>query len=294
MGHPKVMCLCVLCYVSTQIALGADRLDGGYFTPENIYRFADHLYNEGDYLRAAGEFQRYLFTFDSLPINADSVFYRIGECYRKNRSYGKAVGYYWKVLHEEKEQELAYHSYYRIGLCYSLMGRLEESSQFLNSNLSAVVDNRVKLRMVQLIAANHLEKKEWREARGVLNRRKNNDPMSVQLGDFAAAGERLPRKNKVLAGLFSTIVPGSGKLYCNRAYDGLQSLFTIGILGWQAWDGFHKDGMRSVKGWIFGVIGGTFYLGNIYGSVVAAEIHNEEQEEKLLREVRVFIHANLD
>lgn len=294
MGHRKVIWWSVLCCVSTGTALAAGSPDDGYFAPENIYRFASYLYNEGDYRRAAGEFQRYLFAFDSLPANADSIFYRIGECYRKNGSYGRAVGYYQKVADEQKESKLVDDAHYGIGLCYSLMGRPEESSQFLKSRLPAVADGRVALRMVQLMAANHLEGKEWAEARGVLKRRTSNDSLSVQLGEFAVAGERLPRKNSVLAGLFSTVVPGSGKVYCNRAYDGLQSLFTIGVLGWQAWDGFHKDGVKSVKGWIFGVIGGTFYLGNIYGSVVAAEIHNEEEEERLLSKVRVFIYANLD
>ena len=30
-----------------------------YYTPENILKFADFLYTEGDYLRAASEYQRY-------------------------------------------------------------------------------------------------------------------------------------------------------------------------------------------------------------------------------------------
>ena len=32
-----------------------------YYSPENVRKFADFLYEQGDYLRAIGEYQRYLF-----------------------------------------------------------------------------------------------------------------------------------------------------------------------------------------------------------------------------------------
>ena len=41
------------------VADAEERLD--YYSPENVHKFADFLYEQGDYLRAAGEYQRYLF-----------------------------------------------------------------------------------------------------------------------------------------------------------------------------------------------------------------------------------------
>ncbi len=281
-------------YLLMQSALNAGSLDIDYFKHQNIYRFADNLYNEGDYLRAAGEFQRYLFAFNSSPPNTDSVFYKIGRCYRFSGHYDKAIEYFQKIVDNYEQSKLLYHSHYQIGLCYFLMNKFEESTIFLNSYVSAVDQNDIKLRLNQLKAINYIQQKEWDNAIHLLNANKNTDPFTIQLANLANEGQQLPRKNKVLAGLFSTVIPGTGKLYCNRPFDGFQSLFTTAVFGWQTYDGFHEDGMHSVKGWIFGVIGGIFYLGNIYGSVVAAEIYNVEKEEKHLGKIKVFINVNLD
>lgn len=294
MQYLKPNFLCIVCALLIQNALKADSLNIDYFKPQNIYHFAEHLCNEGDYLRAAGEFQRYLFAFDSLPPNTDSVFYKIGLCYHLSKNYDKAIQYFQKIIDDNTQSKLLYQSYYQIALCYFLTGRIEESTTFLNSKVTAVNQDDIKWRMVQLQAVNYMQKKEWIKAIDLLNVGENTNSVCIRLANFANMGQKLPRKSKVLAGMYSTVIPGTGKLYCKRPLDGFQSFFTTAILGWQAYDGFHDDGIRSVKGWIFGVIGGIFYLGNIYGSVVAAEIYNEEQEEKLLRKIKVFINVNLD
>jgi len=63
-----------LCFSNDQDVGGEAAFD--YFSSENILKFADHLYKNGDYLRAAGEYQRYLF---SIPRSAssDSIYYRM-------------------------------------------------------------------------------------------------------------------------------------------------------------------------------------------------------------------------
>jgi TM2 domain-containing membrane protein YozV len=94
------------------------------------------------------------------------------------------------------------------------------------------------------------------------------------------------------AGFLSAIIPGLGKIYAQRTVDGLYSLLTIGLAGWQAYDGFHKDGLSSFKGWAFGVLGSILYIGNIYGSAVSVQIHNVRIRQKLYDEVRVLISAH--
>jgi TM2 domain-containing membrane protein YozV len=109
---------------------------------------------------------------------------------------------------------------------------------------------------------------------------------------FLEKGENLPRKSAFVSGMFSTVIPGAGKFYCGRPMDGIHSLITVGITGWQAYEGFSEDGSHSVKGWIFGVLGGIFYLGNIYGSVVAADIYNQEQDVIFKISVNKYLNEN--
>lgn len=282
------------CLIPISLIFSTENEKIRYFIPENIYRFADHLYKEGDYLKAAGEFQRYLFTFDSLPPNADSIFYKIGLCYRLARNFPKAINYFNKIIENYPQSPYLSKAYYQIALSYSLEGRYKESTQFLNSNLPFINQDDAKLKMNQLIGLNYIQQKKWNEAADFLsslNTPIKRDSVTILLTNFTKEGQRLPRKSKFLAGLFSSVIPGTGKMYCNRSWDGFFSLLIVGITGYQAYEGFRKDGIYSIKGWVFGSIGAVFYLGNIYGSVVAAKIHNEQQEENFLNKVRISINA---
>jgi tetratricopeptide (TPR) repeat protein len=260
-----------------------------YFKPENIRSFAEYLFEDGQYLRAIGEYQRYLFAADSFPGNADSIFFKIALCYRFSENYKKSISYFQKITSEYRESGLRDEAYLGMGICNSLSDSYEESNKILKSyflsDLSKDVDPRVK----QLIVLNHIQKREWNEAIKFLN---EEDSISNWLLTFVEKGQNLPKKNRYVSGLFSAVIPGSGKYYCNRPIDGFHSFVTVGITSWQAYEGFDEDGIHSVKGWIFGVLGGIFYLGNIYGSVVSADIYNEEQETIFKLSVKTYMDEN--
>jgi TM2 domain-containing membrane protein YozV len=109
--------------------------------------------------------------------------------------------------------------------------------------------------------------------------------------ELSFEGKNLSKKNEFLAGFMSAIVPGSGKIYAKRQKDGIISLITILVSSWQAYDGFKKDGIKSVKGWIYSTLSTFFYLGNIYGSIVAVKIHNQQVENKYFHKVELTINA---
>ena len=294
MKHFIIIIFLNLILVSSILSTGNEKVE--YFTPGNIYRFADYLYKEGDYLRAASEFQRYLFTFDSLPPNADLVFYKIGLCYRLANNFPKAIDYFNRVIENYPQSFYLNKAYYQIALSYFLEGKYKKCIQFLNSNFHFIDEANIKSKMIQLIGLSYIQQKRWGEAINFfdsLNTSIKKDSIVVLLKNFAKEGQRLPRKSKFLAGLFSTIIPGTGKMYCNRFWDGVFSLFLIGFTGYQAYEGFHKDGTHSIKGWLFGSIGAVFYLGNIYGSIVAAKIYNEQQEKEFLKKVRTSINVDI-
>lgn len=266
-----------------------------YYSPENIYRFAYYLYKEGDYLRAANEFQRYLFIFDSIPVNGDSIFYIIGLCYRLAGVYPKAIDYFQRVIENYRSSLLLPNCYYQIALIYYLNKEYDKSIRFINSHRSLTNQNDIKLKMDQLIVFNYILEKKWDHAVSFINNldtATKKDSIIFQLVNYIEEWKKLPRKNEFLAGLFSSIIPGTGKVYCNRGWDGFFSLITIGTMCWQAYNGFRKEGTKSIKGWIFGSVATIFYVGNIYGSVVAAKIYNEEKEEKFFSKIKLSIDGN--
>lgn len=260
-----------------------------YFKPKNIYSFAEYLFGEGQYERAAGEYGRFLFATDSFPGNADSIFFKIALCYRYNENYKKSINYFLKIIDGYDQSNLVNESYFEMGLCYSFLDSYEESNEILKSHFLNNSFENTEFPVEQLIAFNHIQRKEWDKAKGFLQ---YEDTLSNQLLTFVKRGQNLPRKSPFVSGMFSTVIPGAGKFYCNRPMDGFHSFITVGITGWQAYEGFKADGINSVKGWIFGVLGGIFYLGNIYGSVVAADIYNEEQEVFFRLSVNKYLNEN--
>jgi tetratricopeptide (TPR) repeat protein len=258
-----------------------------YFKPANIRRFADHLFEEKQYIKAAGEYGRYLFAEDSFPQNADSIFFRIALCYRLDKNYKQSINYFRKIADKYPGSHLLEESYLEIGTCYSLMDSFELSNKILKSG--SLNESAKKTRAGELTALNYIQTKQWDKAREFVNSPGSN---KKQLFSLLEKGENLPKKNKLASGLFSAVLPGSGKFYCNRPADGFHSFATVSLTCWQAYEGFEEDGIHSVKGWIFGVFGGLLYLGNIYGSVVAADIYNEEQEIMFKLSVKKYLNEN--
>ena len=107
---------------------------------------------------------------------------------------------------------------------------------------------------------------------------------------------KISRRSPLIAGTLSTILPGLGKVYCNQNGDGIYSLIMVALAGYLAWDGFRDSGKNSAKGWTFGTIGGILYLGNIYGSSIAAKIYNNNKETEYLNgknlEIRLYNEIN--
>ncbi len=110
-----------------------------------------------------------------------------------------------------------------------------------------------------------------------------------RMAEMIDLGNNLPRKSPALAGLMSAVVPSTGKLYVGRRSDAIVSLTLMGSAAWMSYRGFRDNGMDSIKGWSFATISSFFYLGNIYGSVGAAQNHNRSARSDLGKQLRVSI-----
>ena len=255
-----------------------------YYAPENVRKFADFLYEQGDYLRAAGEYERYLFY---QPQESEQIRYRIALCYRFSGAMEQAVQNFQTLLRMHPEGGFVSRAYYQIGATYFLQDQFSQSARFLHQTLSRITDTRQHAEAQQLIGLSYLMQKQWSEAGEVFKTLQGSEVTSVGqkavvYHNFAKAGTRLPTRSPFLAGVLSTIIPGAGRLYTGRLSDALNALMVVSITGWQAYDGFRRDGISSVKGWTLGTISGIFYVGNIYGSVISARVYNRRIADEFL------------
>mgnify|MGYP003632909533 CR=1 FL=1 len=119
--------------------------------------------------------------------------------------------------------------------------------------------------------------------------------------DFQSAQEYLTitrqaldekRKSPGLAAIMSTIVPGSGKLYTGDWKDGLVALLFVGSTAWQAQRAFQRQGVESVRGWIFASISLGFHVGNIFGSHKSAKLINLKKDEFHQNKIEHLFYSN--
>lgn len=247
-----------------------------YFSSENILRFADHLYEVGDYGRAAGEYQRYLISV-SFETSSDSIYYKSikalfsGENYRLCHEYLDSYHLHYPASRRLTDIDLLR------AVVYYRQRDYEKSIQYLSN---AKTGNLPLKHLV--LAADFSQLGQFEKARELSCSFENlettaTSPTLTQLDNLCTklSCRTLKYKSPLLASSLA-IIPGAGKLYCGNAGDALNSMLLIGLFGYLAYDGFHDDGKRSTRGWIFGTLGFGFYAGNIYGSAVAARLYNRK------------------
>lgn len=290
---PRIHTFLLLIWLSATplLSVGSAEEPVEYYAPENVRKFADFLYEQGDYLRAADEYQRYLFY---KPQDTEQIHYKIAVSYRFGGKTAQAIQGFETLLRTAPKSQFANRAYYQIGATYFLEGQFERSVQFLGEALPHITDTRQHAEAEQLIGLSYLKQEQWSEASEVFKTLQESGVMSIRekavvYHDYAEKGARLSTRSPLLAGTLSTIVPGAGRLYTGRLGDALTSLFTVGFTGWQAYDGFRRDGISSVKGWTLGTLCGIFYVGNIYGSVISARVYNRHVTDEFLATLSVEI-----
>jgi tetratricopeptide (TPR) repeat protein len=279
-----------------------------YYSAENTRLFAEYLYQERDYTRSAKEYERYLL----ISQQKDDALYNIGLCYRHAGDTQKAVDFFQRLTKEYPQSDLKFSASYQIGYSYLLSGRYKESINHIEQTLNGVENKNERQKLEILLALNYLNQRQWRSADKLLNSTppyskinfsplifplvkggrgdlKSGEPedkaierIMLELRDRSREGISLKRKSRLLSSLMSAILPGSGKMYCKQYGNGIFSFIITGTTGLLAFDGFHENGVRSVRGWIFGSLFTVFYAGNIYGSGISSLAYNRQAETDIL------------
>ena len=93
------------------------------------------------------------------------------------------------------------------------------------------------------------------------------------------------RKSPFLAGLMSTVIPGTGKIYSGKWRQGLISMVPLTLMGFQTYEAYRLQGVKSARFIVFGGLFSLFYIGNIYGSAVSVNVRKTEIEHEVHDEV---------
>jgi tetratricopeptide (TPR) repeat protein len=255
-----------------------------YTLPDGILGFAYSLFAEGDYSRAAGEFQRFRFLFPER--RPDRIFLMIGMSYQRAGYLDKALEYFRMVGPSDKEAENV--SVYESALTFLLMKEYEQALRLIRRENPVSVSELYNREIISAVSCLFLQ--QWDEAERLLGDIETAAGLDLQRR--AEIFRSFPRKSPVLAGILSAFVPGLGKMYAERWRDGLFSFAGIGAFAGLAVYSFVTEGTASVKAWVYTALGGLFHIGNIYGAVVAARDFNSFQRQRMEEELFGFIYSH--
>ena len=255
-----------------------------YTLPGGILGFAYSLFSEGDYIRAAGEFQRFRFLFPEH--RTDRVLLMIGMSYQRAGYFDKALEYFRLVSPSDNEAENV--SVYETALTFLLMEEYRQALTLIAAENPRPVSDLYNREIISAVSYLFLE--QWEEADNLLTNIKTK--AGLDLRSRAEIFRSFPRKSPVAAGVLSALVPGLGKMYAERWKDGLFSLAGIGAFAGLSVYNFLTEGVTSVKAWVYTALGGLFHIGNIYGAVVAARDFNFFQRQRMEEELFGFIYSH--
>ncbi len=250
------------------------------FAVPSSQRFAQHLYHVGDYKLAAEEYTRLLF-FNPTD---DSVFLRLTRIYRLLGRPDSGISLHQTFRSTSSQSSFQLERDYLACLMFSR--KRSDFEMALQAGL--FVD---QITAAKMMVEFDLLERHWAPAAA-----RANDHLEAEWSPrylhLAQRAHSIKLKSPLMAGILSSIVPGSGKVYTRNAKDAISSFAFVAGLAFQSYRGFRKRGTESISGWLFGSMGLGFYLGSIHGSVKSARLYNDKKTLHLYEEIDRTIGAD--
>ena len=244
-----------------------------FHSSESIKKFADHLFCEGDYLRAIEQYE-----LINQKLDNDTIGFKVMLGYSELGLYSKS-----NALFESCNYESVFYPD-----CYLLSLKNElilEKHEFEYPSIPSFDSSQWKS-FGRLFAISMLYSDEPVVPKEEFLPIFDKDEQSTVslLYDYRFEP---PYKSPSLAGILSAIIPGSGKMYVGEWGDGITTLLTTSLFAFLAYDNFRAD--HTTRAWIFTGLGAFFYAGNIYGSVASAQIFNARIDFEFNDGLKLFL-----
>ncbi len=247
-------------------------------SPQNIKLFADFLFCNKDYLRAIDEYERYLKMCED-----DSIQFKIAYGFLQMGNYQNAIEKFSAIKSNSNFYDAAGIEKLKVFfLANDTSSFISEADLLLQSN-NPYNNNVLRFKNSVILFTKNLPAKD------ILLSPFTFEEKSI-ISDFYDWKKNPPYKSEQIAGILSTIIPGSGKIYTKNYSDGITAFILTGLFGYLAYSNFeHKHSFRA---WVFTGLAAGFYAGNIYGSIASAQIFNARLNFEFDEGVKLFLENN--
>jgi tetratricopeptide (TPR) repeat protein len=250
-------------------------------TPELQFQFAENYFTQGEYYRAIGEYERFIYFFP-LSDKVELARYKIGLSLLKGEQYIEAIKAFTKLIEDYENTGYTFKSYLNISEAYMLLKRYDAALTSINNLITIAPNQEIRDEAYYEGGWVYLEMGLWEKARQYFQEISFPNRSQYEVKRLVTElNKKLPlnRKNPTLAGLLA-VLPGAGHLYCERRKDALISFLLNTAMIYAAYEAFDHD--LDVIGGIITFFELGFYSGNIYSAVSSAHKYNRDKKDLFL------------
>ncbi len=254
-------------------------------TAAQHYRYAEHLFESGDYQAARLAYKRLLF-YDPDTEFRDVADYRIAQSYYYQNEPTRAEALFRDFSTEHPNSRLRFQSELMLGQLHFDAGAYALARTTLFELLHTTNDPEVVEAAHYLRGWCYIRTSDWNKAISELRQADvsytdgHRGKKARELASILLAETPLPTKSPQMAGWLSTIIPGTGQLYAGKIREGLLAAALNGTFIYLAADAIRERRYVDCIG--ISLIGWRFYWGNRTEAQRFATEHNARHKQALI------------
>lgn len=260
-----------------------------------LFAFAQSLFAAGEYYRAIGEFQRFLFFQSGHPLTSEAQL-TIGLAFFCGERWLQAFEVFRRITGTAPDSARRAEAALWMAETHARGGDQMEAIRLFHELIRQYPESVIAQRAAYLIGWGYLRQRRWTEARDAFAQVDTTSPYHAS-GDRLAAAlttpPELPHRSPTVARILSTVLPGTGQIYTGHTLDGLIGLGVHGAL--------IAGSIGAVGAGLEGAAGiGAFFTWGFYrtqmsNAATLANDFNAQAEERFIGQLATqegpFLHA---
>jgi tetratricopeptide (TPR) repeat protein len=262
-----------------------------------LFGFAQSLFEAGEYYRAIGEFQRFLFFQPEHPLASEAQL-KIGLGFFCGERWVPAFEIFRQVAQAAPDPSIRPVATLWMAETRAQSGDYPQALRLYQGVMTEYPGTPVAERAAYLIGWSLLRQRQWAQARAVfaeVDAKSFYHPSAQRLAAALNPPPILPQRSPMLARVLSTVLPGAGQIYTGHALDGLIGLGVHGALIAGA-TGAAMAGLEGAAG-VDAFFTWGFYQTQMSNAAASAREFNVQAEERfigrLAAQERAFLSAHL-
>ena len=256
---------------------------------ESQHRYAEQLFESGDYQAARLEYKRLLFHRPDTEFR-DVADYRVAQSYYYQNRPERAEHLFREFLTVHPNSAFRFRSRLMIGQLHFDAGEYSLARTTLFELLHSIEDTEVMAAAHYLRGWCYVHTADWDKAIAELRRVNTFQTDTLpgknarRLADILLEKTPLPHKSPQMARWLSTVVPGSGQFYVGRVKEGVLAAVLGGTFIYLVADAIRERRYVDCAG--ISLVGWQFYWGNRVEAQRFAAEYNSHRERELIETLK--------